>query len=359
MKKKIYKNVIVGTGFSAFVFNFFLKKECLVITSKQKFTNHLPVRKNLNQFLKPFSKKFESFGGHKFSLFHSSLHDTLIDGGNTNLWGGICNIARIKNLIRLFDKTISFKKISISDTGSFSNNDNLYQMQKFKSNDGDIFNCKNFFKNKIYGHLVKFKALNKNLIELKVQRKKLETLQCKNLILAVNTVQLIELLINSKIITNNDLVSIEDYKFRTRITFFKKIDIEKNIKLILSYSVSGIIKHALGIQKNFNTFLFNFLNYFSFYYHQIFYKKKIKAFYNINTEKKIVQEQRSKTSKNFGKSIHYFNLKINNLKLEKKIKYFNKRIFGVSTPFLTKAEPGPISNFLIEKSFILAKKLNK
>ena len=28
-----------------------------------------------------------------------------------------------------------------------------------------------FFKNKIYGHLVKFKALNKNLIELKVQRK--------------------------------------------------------------------------------------------------------------------------------------------------------------------------------------------
>ena len=264
MKKKIYKNVIVGTGFSAFVFNFFLKKECLVITSKQKFTNHLPVRTNLNQFLKPFSKKFESFGGHKFSLFHSSLHDTLIDGGNTNLWGGICNIARIKNLIRLFDKTISFKKISISDTGSSSNNDNLYQMQNLKVT-MEISLTAKFFKNKIYGHLVKFKALNKNLIELKVQRKKLETLQCKNLILAVNTVQLIELLINLKIITNNDKISIEDYKFKTRITFFKKIDIEKNIKLILSYSVSGIIKHALGIQKNFNTFLFNFFNYFLFY----------------------------------------------------------------------------------------------
>ena len=115
----------------------------------------------------------------------------------------------------------------------------------------------------------------------------------------------------------------------------------------------------LEYKKTLILFYLIFLIIFLFIIIKYFIKKKIKAFYNINTEKKIVQELRSKTSKNFGTSIHYFNLKINNLKLEKKIKYFNKRIFGVSTPFLTKAEPGPISNFLIEKSFILAKKLNK
>ena len=64
---------------------------------------------------------------------------------------------------------MSFKKISINKTGSVSNDQYLNQMQKKDSRDGSIFNCSKYFK-KIYGHLVKFKCINKETVEIKVKK---------------------------------------------------------------------------------------------------------------------------------------------------------------------------------------------
>lgn len=191
----------------------------------------------------------------------------------------------------------------------------------------------------------------------KNKKKKIKDYFCNNLILAVNAIQLIEILINSNIIRDKDKISLNEHKFRTKITIFKNIQTNKKIFLILSYSFAGIIKHALGIQKNFNRFFFIFLNFFPIFYHQIFYKKKIIATYKVEKKERIVREISKKTSDNFGKSIHYFNMKINNINVERKIKKISNNIYGISSPFITNKFPGPISNNLIEKVLYIIKKI--
>ena len=46
----------------------------------------------------------------KYILKHSTLHDTIIHGGNTNYWGGICNLKSLKNKINIFKKKNLFSK---------------------------------------------------------------------------------------------------------------------------------------------------------------------------------------------------------------------------------------------------------
>lgn len=353
--KNLHKNIIIGSGLSSFIVNNSLKKKFLTITTSENYLNHLPIRKKLSNFLKPLSKKFKSRGHYNYILKKSILHDCLIHGGNTNLWGGVCNISNLKK--KKFKNIIFFKKISINNTGSFSTNKNYYQMQ---SKNNNIFNCSNYFKNLIYGHLISFKSLKKNLIELTVKKNKISKYYCENLILAINTVQLIELLINSDVIKDKDIITLNEYKFQTKITLFRKFlhFININNQNVISYTISGIIKHGLGLQKNFNNFFFQLLNKIPIYYHQIFYKKKNLASYVFKKKKNSIEEISNQTDKNFGKSIHYYNLKINKKNINKILKKINKNIYGVSAPFVENVNPGPISNNLINKSIETSKKLN-
>lgn len=358
--KKVYKNIIIGSGFSAFVLNIFLKKDFLVVTTHQNFINKLPARKYLTPHLRLFYKKYISYGIFKYILRHSTLHDTIIHGGNTNYWGGICNINSIKNKLKVLKKKIQFRKISIKDTGSFSNNNYLFQMQEKNKNNPSIFNCAKHFKNLIYGHLISFKIEKKNIISLNIKKDKVTKLYCKNLILALNAVQLIEVLMNSNIINDKDKINLSENQFKTKISLRPNLSSQKKNSLIISYSLSGIIKHALGKRENFNKYLFNFFNFFPLFYHQIFYQKKISASYEVEKSNKILREILKKTEPNFGKSQHYFNMKINNVTIKKILNKRCKNIYGISSPFIIKKNtPGPIAHCLIEESFLLSNKLNK
>lgn len=353
---KIYNHIIVGSGFSSFLFNLFLnKKETLIISTKVRFISKLPKRKKLTNYLKIFSKKFNSYGNYNFVLKNATLHDTLIDGGNTNIWGGTCNLKKIKNKLIKLKKIVSFRKISFSDTGSISNEKNIHQIQKLNSKKGEIFNCSNYFSNKISGHLIRINSIEKNLIELEIKKEKVEKYFCRRLVLAVNFAQLLEILLNSNILKDKDLITLDECKFKTKISLSTRL-LQNKKDTILCYSVSGIIKHALGIQQNFNKTFFSFFNLIPFYYYQIFSKKKLKATFKIDKYNRCIKEVHQETDKNFGKSVHYFNMKVNNLNIEKKLSKVNKNIIGVSCPFLTKNEPGPIANNLVERSFYLANK---
>lgn len=358
--KKIYKNIIIGSGFSAFILNIFLKKDFLVVTTNQNFINKLPPRKYLTPHLRLFYKKYVSFGIFRYILRNSTLHDTIIHGGNTNYWGGICNIKSLKNKLKTLKKIIHFKKINSKDTGSFSDNNYLFQMQEKNKINPSIFNCSNHFKNLVYGHLIDFKIEKKNIISLNIKKSKVEKLYCKNLILALNAVQLIEVLINSNIIKDKDKINLSENKFKTKISLRPNLSNQKKDNLIISYSMSGIIKHALGKRKNFNKYFFSFFNFFPLFYHQIFYKKIVSALYVVEKSNKILKEISKKTEPNFGKSQHYFNMKINNIEVKKILNKRCKNIHGVSSPFIIKKKvPGPIAHCLIEESIILSKKLNK
>lgn len=357
--KKIYKNIIIGSGFSSFALNKFLKKDFLIITTNENLINTFPKRPYLTPHLRLFYKKFASYGLFKYSLNHSTLHDTIIDGGNSNFWGGICNIRNVKNYLKSLKDIIHFQKINIKETGSYSKNNFLYQMQEIKGKNNKIFNCAGYLKNLVYGHLINFKVEKKNIILLNVKKKNVEKFYCKNLILAVNATQLIEILVNSNLIKENDTISLEEHQFKTKISFSPNLYNQKKGNLILSYSFSGILKHALGIRQKFNKYLSNLLNILPLFYHQIFYNKKISAHYRYNKFYKTIEEVSNKTVPDFGKSVHYFNMKINKVGIEKFLNKKTKNIFGVSSPFIIDKDPGPISNSLIEKSFLLGKKLNK
>jgi len=354
---RIHETIIVGSGFSSFILSQILKKKYKIISTNSKYINFLSKRKILTSHLKFFSKKYISYGAYKYILKKSILHDTLIHGGNTNFWGGICDIAKISKYINLLKPIFQLKKINFIDTGSSSINKNLFQIQSLGSNNGNILNCSNYFTNVIKGHLVSFSSEKKNLICLKIKKKIIKNYYCKKLILAVNAVQLIDILINSNIINDNDHIRMTEHKFNTKITFSNKNIKNSKIYLILSYSLAGIIKHALGYQKNFNKYIFNFLNLFPIFYHQIFYKKKILATYKVDKNIQAIKEISKKTDFGFGKSIHYFNMRINNTIVDKKLKKINKNIYGISSPFILNKYPGPISNNLIEKAFLLNKKL--
>ena len=129
-------------------------------------------------------------------------------------------------------------------------------MQKKDSRDGSIFNCSKYFKKKIYGHLVKFKCINKETVEIKVKKKnKIETFFCKNLILAVNTTQLLEILINSNILKDEDYISLDEHKFETKVSVNKNLKFKLNQATFITYSISGIIKPSWYISIGCNNLL--------------------------------------------------------------------------------------------------------
>lgn len=261
---KIHQNIIIGSGFSSFILTQFIKKNYLIITTDSELIKKYPKRSKLTKHLKLFSKKFKSYGKINFKLKKSILHDTLIHGGNTNVWGGICNIEKIKQQIKILQKILFFKNINIKETGSFSNNIHLRQIQPIYRKKGQIFNCSNYFKKIKIGHLVAIKSLNNNLLKIFIKTKKNETFYCRNLILAINFTQLVEVLFNSKIIKDKDLITLNEHKFYTTISFTKNLKNYKKNSLILSYSLSGMIKHAIGIQKNFSSFFLKSLIIFLF-----------------------------------------------------------------------------------------------
>ena len=61
--------------------------------------------------------------------------------------------------------------------------------------------------------------------------------------------------------------------------------------------------------------------------------------------KKIIAEEENLN--NFGSSIHYCNLKIDNLGINEFISNLSKNIIGVSMPFVKQSKPGPICNDII------------
>ena len=82
------------------------------------------------------------------------------------------------------------------------------------------------------------------------------------------------------------------------------------------------------------------------YINQTFYNKKIEGKLKIDLKNKKITEINNLNS--FGDSIHYCNLKIDNLSINKYISNISKNIIGVSMPFIKQTKPGPISNDIIK-----------
>jgi hypothetical protein len=342
MKK--YNNIIIGSGFSSAIASILFKSQYKIITSSYKILENTSNirRKNLENHFK--FRKIKSLGNLNFITKNAILHDLNIFGGNSTIWGGLTNIDKINRKIFCYLKTIFFFiNLSYVSTGSKSNN-NLKQICHSKDKI-DIFSSEKILRKKvIFGHVTKIKS-NKKFTEIIFlnEKKKTKKIKCKKLILAINFVQLVELLANSEIIKDNDIITLKEHAFKETLGLF--LNFKKNRNLQILYSFYGIIKHIIGYQKKFNLLLIILLNIIPINFRQEFFNKinSAKFIYkkNINT---LIEK---KCKKNFGKSIHYFNMEINNRSVSTILKNINKNIHGISSPFIKSKHSGPISNEII------------
>jgi hypothetical protein len=303
---KIINHSILGSGFSALI------KDQLSLNSTIFAENEKKIRK---------SGKFYEITGI---------------GGNTNVWGGYINYERFKILLKnkkfkqFFDKNKLFKIKKISN---INNNHTCYLSEYNKKK---IFRIKKKnFRNKILNEKINKISIEDNHIKL-FGNKEYRT---KYLSLCIGNLSLLELLYNSKIIKNNDLVTFRDSECGYSLNLF--LD-HKNFYYIPMKVSDIILKLIFKKVTNYNS---------NIKYPLIFQKFKKK-----NTIFKFKLEEIFKFKSlypRFFLSNHIADIRINNFSLEKFIKKKSKNIKIYNSGVCKKYVAGPISQELINN--VLAK----
>lgn len=347
------KNCIVGSGFSAAVTYLLLNKKSevfAVISNKRLKDLDLKKRNNIvsNKFL---SKKILSRGTIKYKVKKGIFHDRNCLGGNSNIWGGHINLKKIsKKLITFFKKNgLIFKNLSYKITGSSSDQENIYQIQ---NKDNNIFRSELVF-DKINDYFLNNFKIEKKKIILELvclKNLKIKKIKVKNLFLCLGSIQLVDLLKRSNYINDKDIISFSEFEHEFKLKYNGNLKLNKKDTLI-KYKFSRALGHFLGVQSYKKIFrLFNFI---PIYIYQIFYnkKKRYKLILNGQTLKEL-----NNSLERFGDSIHYCDMRINNVPINSILKRISKNIFGFGMSFVLQDKPGPISNDIIVD---IANKLKK
>ena len=343
---------IIGGGFSASIAKLLIKSPCKVVTPKNSSCLQMPRRKFL-EVNKSFSVIAQSLGTLKFELIKTKLHDRLLLGGNSRVWGGFVNFVYLpKEILEKFQaKNIAVKTLTFEETGSASNNPDLGQMQH---ESGAIYDASIFLDGSDDGYLERFFldgdriGLNLNYMGSK------RTAFAEKLILCVGAVQLLDLLYRSGYLSNGDNVVMTEfsYKLKPKFTFSSKSFSEGST--IIRFHLARAICHFLGIQKK-PSFL-KFFKWVPFYLEQHFSNKSMKCVLELNAG--VISEAcMNPNDLKFGESIHYCNMQINGEGLNEFVARISPNIIGLGMPFVDQAEPGPISNDIINDAIFKLKHL--
>ena len=334
------QNLIVGSGFSAYLMYLKLNKKTILISSEQveSFFKDKKRQKKLEN-KKIFSKKFKSYTKMLVNLTNVKILDFLCEGGSSNVWGGICNDYKINEDLKkkMVLDGVKFVKLNKKYTNNYSDNKNLVQLQDCK---GNIFSTKGKFSKVKIAHLEKIEIKKNYANAHLIFNKKIVILKARKIFLGIGLIQLIDLMIKSKFIKKDTKFEINEFKHKISFLSYKKISHDD---VCVKFTLIGSIKHWIGYQKK----IINFLNFLNFHVNQIFFnkKRKLKFFFNYK-QKLLLFNYKSKDL--FGSSIHYCNLKINKVKASKYLsRLSNNKIIGISLPFINQKKPGPISNDII------------
>ena len=343
---------IIGGGFSASIAKLLIKNPCQVVTFKSPSNMPMSRRKSL-EINKSFSNDAQSLGALKFDLTKTKLHDRLILGGNSRIWGGFVNLACLPNeIIETFQtKRIAIKTLTFEETGSACNNPNLGQIQ---AESGAIYDASILLDGSSDGYLESFFVdgdrigLNINAMGLK------NTIYAEKLILCVGAVQLLDLLYRSRYIADGDNIELNEfaYKLKPKFTFTSKSFSEGST--VIRFHLARAVCHFLGIQKKLS--FFNFFKWFPFYLEQHFSYQRMKRVLELNAG--VVSDRvMNQESLKFGESIHYCNMQINGEGINEFMARISPDIIGLGMPFVEQAQPGPISNDIINDAVFKLKHL--
>ena len=343
------KNLVVGSGFSAVITKTFLGKNSRIIGFKKKFLfrNQNFFRRKSLDINKLLSKKTISYGSLKFELNKGKLHDRLILGGNSTIWGGHINLKKLtKKIMSFFEKKIKLVKLDYNRTGAIANDKNIHQLQSYS---GNILNSNDIFTKIEDGYILSF-FVRKKKIYIKLinrKKKKINKIQVNKLFICIGTIQFLDLLYRSQFLKNGDLIEYSEYHHKFIISnIYSKLP--KGNATVIRYKFSRAIGHFLGIQY-YSKFL-RLLDFIPLSIDQCFYKKKLN--YKLSLKNgELIEKNNSKSFDNFGQSIHYCNLKINKIPINQIIKKIHPNIYGIGMCFIDQDIPGPISNDIILDSY--------
>ena len=342
------KIAIIGGGFSSYLAYKKLEKyNPIIITPVNFFLKNdfekdfsLIRRKNI-EINKIFKDQAKSYGSIKFDNKKIILHDRLAISGNSKIWGGFCNFDLIKNKYEESLKKFGVysRILDLKTTKCCSNNKNIRQLINKK---GEIFNIKsNMFVKIIDGYVISFENINKKMkisYLIKKQKKIMtENIFVDKIILSLNLPQYLDLFYRCKLIKNSDLFRIDEFDYS--LNFFTNTTRSDN-SLFIKYSFDGLLQHFFG--KNIK-YVPNI-----FFTYQIFSNKKNTLNFNILNNKIILE---NKVSKIFGKSIHYNNLTVNHISMNKFLSNYSKNVLPLGMTAVKQNVPGPISNDIINDSF--------
>lgn len=340
------KTFIIGGGFSATIASLYSGKFVNVISFRNNslFDGMEFLRRKEIECNKFFSKKSSSIGTLNFKLNNSILHDRMVQTGNSSVWGGKIDLSNLdkKDIKFLEKKNIYFRKISYDNTGTISNNQNIYQIQNSK---GKIFESTDIITKSHKGMLINFFSKNKKIfLKIKLEKNsKIKIIKSDRLILCVGSVQLLDLLYRSNLIKNGDKIELSEFKHKFK---FKSIYSKYEKKaVVVRYHISRAIGHYFGIQ--FYSLFLKFFKFVPFCIDQIFYFRKIKLKLKVHKNSIVETTPYQQKKQRFGDSIHYCNLKINNIEINKFLANINPNIIGLGMSFINQKKPGPISNEII------------
>ncbi len=349
------KNIIIGAGFSAAMTHIFLNCKAKIVgtLNNKTITSKNFLRRKILETNKLFSKRAYSWGTLNYNIKSANLHDRLILGGNTKIWGGHISMTNIPKKIKriLKENKILFKKLSIDKTGSISNEKNIVQLQSLKNKILEVEDIKIKIQN---GYLKDIQSQNGKLyINILTDKNKIKKIHVKELFLCIGTIQIIDLLYRSKFIKDNDIIELSEFNHQFEMS---RINSNLNKKsIVIRYHISRAIGHLFGIQ--YYSKLLKLLKFVPLSIDQKFFFRKTKFKFKIkgNTLEEITNYNILNSA--FGNSIHYCNMKINNIKLRKFLKSIHPNIHGFGMSFVDQNVPGPISNDIINDVYKELKKL--
>jgi len=348
------KITIIGSGFSAaiskLIFNKFNPK--IISCSNPYFLKKNYLRRKSIECNKVFSKKAFSYGILKYDLNNIILHDRLTLGGHSNIWGGMIDSSCLTDKMTkiLKENKIFLRNLNMYKNGYCSNNEKIKQIC---NENGDIFDSSKLFLNYDNKFLHSFHVENNQikLIIINPDKKDFETQYTEKLLLGISFPQLLELLIRSNYIKKSILVNLSEYGHRFKYSTHNKLEkYNSNQFTVVKYSFFKIIDHFFGLK----TFKFFNAIKIPIYVDQLFTYDHNELNLELDINSNIVKSN----SKNLlGDSIHYCNLSIDGININKYLHNISNNIYGVSMPFAKQKSPGPISGDIINN--ILKINLNK
>ena len=349
------KTIIIGGGFSALIAKLLLGTRPHLILSAisrpNSDTEKLVQRPSLelNKWLS--STKAPSLGSLQSQLAKGVLHDRLIHGGNSQIWGGFCNANLLGSALQevLRKNQIYLEPLSFAKTGSLSNDSGIAQLT---DQSGRILNAAHLLGHDVQdGYATQLMSSNPDsmTVALNSLNGNTSTLSSQSVILAVGTVQLIDLLYRSNIIQPGDELTLTEFEHRMSILATTKPKQFSTQQCVIRYQLTRALYHALGIQK-----IPSWLNRLPIplYVDQCFDTRTQELRFQIQDGSLVKIASSQSHEHPFGGSIHYCNLRVNGVDVNTLLRNFSPRLIALGMPALKQGAPGPISNDIMNDAAI-------